>query len=181
MTKMSTVVPFWPESIMNPKRLSRYYYLKFTRLQGDPNALAKGTAIGIFLGITPIIPLHTVLVLLVTFVTRTSTIAAMLATIVVCNPLTYVAQYYFSILIGNAITPYNFNWERMKNVLDILLAKPGISESLHALAGIGYEAIIVLVVGGTLLALPFTIVSYFVSLRFFIRIRDKKRQKHILE
>lgn len=165
---------------MNLKRLSRYYYLKFTRLQGDPNSLARGTAIGIFLGITPIIPLHTILVLFVTFVTRTSTIAAMLATIMVCNPLTYVAQYYFSIVIGNAITPYNFNWERMKDVLDILLAKPGLTESFQALAGIGYEAVIVLVVGGTLLALPFTIVSYFLSLRFFIKIREKNRQKHIL-
>lgn len=177
---MYTVAPFWSESVMNPKRLSRYYYLKFTRLQGDPNSLAKGTAIGIFLGITPIMPLHTIMVLLVTFVTRTSTIAAILATIMVCNPLTYVAQYYFSIVIGNAVTPYNFNWERMKGVLDILLAKPGLTESLQALAGIGYEAVIVLVVGGTLLALPFTIFSYFFSLRFFIKIHEKKRQKHIL-
>ena len=166
---------------MNPKRLSRYYYLKFTRLQGDPNSLAKGTAIGIFLGIAPIMPLHTVSVLLVTFLTRTSTIAAMLATIMVCNPLTYVAQYYFSIVVGNAMTPYNFNWERMKGVLDILLAKPGLAESLQVLAGIGYEAIIVLIVGGTLLALPFTIASYFLSLRFFIKVREKKRQTHILK
>ncbi len=166
---------------MNPRRLTRYYYLKFTRLQGDPNALAKGTAIGIFLGIAPIMPLHTVSVLVITFLTRTSTIAAMLATIMVCNPLTYVAQYYFSIVIGNAITPYNFNWERMKSVLDILLAKPGFAESIQVLANIGYEAIIVLLVGGTLLALPFAIVSYFLSLRFFIKVQENKRQKHILK
>lgn len=165
---------------MNPKRTFRYYCLKFTRLKGSPQSLAKGVAIGTFLGITPIIPLHTVLVLLVTFLTRTSTIAGLLATLVVCNPLTYVAQYYFSIVIGNAITPYHFNWERMKNVLDILLAKPGIAESLQLLAGLGCEAAIILVVGGSLLALPFTIVSYFFSLRFFIRIREKKRNKHIL-
>ena len=165
---------------MNPKRLSRLYYLKFKRLQGSPQSLAKGTAIGTFLGITPIIPLHTVLVILVTLITRTSTVAAFLATLVVCNPLTYVAQYYFSIVIGNAVTPYDFNWERMKGVLDILIAKPGFTESLQAFVGLGVEAAIVLVVGGSILALPFSIASYFLSLRFFIKIQDKKRQKHIL-
>jgi len=165
---------------MNPKRLSRLYYLKFKRLQGSPQSLAKGTAIGTFLGITPIIPLHTVLVILVTLLTRTSTVAAFLATLVVCNPLTYVAQYYFSIVIGNAVTPYDFNWERMKTVLDILMAKPGFAESLQALANLGVDAAVVLVVGGSILALPFSIASYFLSLRFFIKIQDKKRQKHIL-
>jgi len=166
---------------MNPKRLSRLYYLKFKRLQGSPQSLAKGTAIGIFLGITPIIPLHTVLVILVTLITRTSTVAAFLATVMVCNPLTYVAQYYFSIVIGNAVTPYDFNWERMKGVLDIIIAKPGFTESLQAFAGLGMEAVIVLLIGGSILALPFSIASYFLSLRFFIKIRDKKQQKHILD
>lgn len=165
---------------MNPKRTSRYYYLKFTRLQGDPIYLARGTAIGTFLGILPIIPLHTLLNLIVTFITRSSTIASLLASMIVCNPLTYAPQYYFSIVIGNSVTPYNFTWDRMKAVLDILHAQPGMMESLNALGGLGYEAVIVLLAGGTVLALPLTIVSYFLSLRLFIKIRDKRGKKHIL-
>ncbi len=165
---------------MNPKRLSRFYFLKFKRLKGSPQSLAQGIAIGTFFGITPTIPLHTIMVILVTLITRTSTIAALLATLIVCNPFTYVAQYYFSIIIGNAVTPYHFNWERMKTVLDILLAKPGITESLQALSCLGFEAAVVLIVGGSILALPFSVTSYFLSLRFFIKIREKKRQKHIL-
>jgi uncharacterized protein (DUF2062 family) len=98
----------------------------------------------------------------------------------VCNPLTYVAQYYFSIVIGNAITPYNLNWERMKAVLDVLLSKPGLSESIQSLGSLGIEAAIILVIGGTVLALPFTIASYFFSLRFFVTVQEKRRKKHIL-
>lgn len=165
---------------MNLKRTSRYYYLKFLRLKGDPQSLAWGTAIGTFFGITPIIPFHTLINLIVTFLTRTSTIAALLASLIVCNPFTYVPQYYLSTVIGNFITPYDFNWERIKSVLDILLAKPGFLESLRALAGLGYEAVIVLLAGGSVLALPFTIASYFFSLRLFIKIREKRREKHIL-
>jgi len=166
---------------MTPKRICRYYYLKFTRLQGDPQSLAWGTAIGTFFGITPIIPFHTAINLVITFLTRTSTIAALLASFIVCNPLTYVPQYYFSTIIGNALTPYDFTWERMETVVDILLSKPGLTESLNALATLGYEAIIVLLVGGSVLALPFTVVSYFLSLQLFIKIRNKKRTKHILD
>jgi uncharacterized protein (DUF2062 family) len=165
---------------MNLKRISRYYYCKFLRLKGDPQSLAWGTAIGTFLGITPTIPFHTVSVLAITFITRTSTIAGLLATLIVCNPITYVPQYYFSTIIGNCLTPYELNWSRIKDVLDILLTKPGITESIEALSGLGYEAAIVLLVGGAVLALPFAIASYYFSLRFFIKIREKRRKKHIL-
>lgn len=104
----------------------------------------------------------------------------MLATIMVCNPLTYVMQYYFSIVIGNAITPYNLNWDRMRLVLDVLLSKPGLIESIQSLGSLGLEAVIILLIGGSILALPFTIASYFVSLRFFITVQEKRRKKHIL-
>ena len=165
---------------MNPKRTAKYYYIKFTRLQGDPQSLAFGTAIGTFLGVIPITPFHTIAVVSATFITRTSTIAGFLATLIVCNPLTYIPQYYFSILIGNILTPYNFTWERMKAVLNILLAKPGFMESMKALGGIGYEAVIILLVGGSVLAIPFTIVSYGLSLRLFVKIKEQRRKKHIL-
>lgn len=166
---------------MNIKRAGRYYYLKFTRLQGDPQSLAWGTTIGIFLGITPIIPFHTVLNIIVTFVTRTSTIASLLASVLVCNPVTYVPQYYLSTVIGNAVTPYSLTWGHMREVLDILLARPGIIECLQALGTIGFEAVIVLLVGGAVLALPFSIASYFLSLRLFVKIQEKRRKKHILD
>jgi uncharacterized protein (DUF2062 family) len=165
---------------MNLKRISRYYHLKFLRLKGDPQSLAGGAAIGTFLGITPTIPFHTISVLVVTFVTRTSTIAGLLATLLVCNPITYVPQYYLSTVIGNYLTPYELNWERIKHVLDILMAKPGFPESIQALSSLGYEAVIVLLVGGGVLALPFAIVSYCLSLRFFTKIQEKRREKHIL-
>ena len=143
-------------------------------------ALAIGTAVGVFIGITPTMPLHTVLIILITLVTRTSTIAAMLASFLVCNPLTYVPQYYLSTVIGNALTPYELTWSRIKEVLEILLQHPGLQKSFDVLVGLGYEAAIVLVVGGVVLALPCAVASYFFSLRIFVKIRQKRSQKHIL-
>jgi hypothetical protein len=42
------------------------------------------------------------------------------------------------------------------------------------------EAIVVMVVGGCLLALPFAVLSYYFSLSLFVKIRNKRREKHIL-
>ncbi|MCX5870241.1 MAG: DUF2062 domain-containing protein [Deltaproteobacteria bacterium] len=165
---------------MNLKRIVKYYYLKFMRMKGDPQSLAIGTAIGVFIGITPTMPLHTILIIPLTIITRTSTIAALLGSLLVCNPITYVPQYYLATIVGNALTPYELSWARIKEVLDILLQHPGLQKSLEALVGLGYEAAIVLVVGGTVLALPCALASYFLSLRLFIKIRQKREQRHLL-
>lgn len=165
---------------MNPKRTARYYYVKFMRLKGDPHSLALGTAIGVFIGITPTIPLHTILIIMATVVTRSSTIAGILASFLVCNPVTYVPQYYLATVVGNALTPYDLTWAKIKEVLELLLQHHGLTQSMKILAGLGYDAMIVLVVGGVVLGLPCAVVSYIFSLRSFHKIREKRRQKHIL-
>jgi uncharacterized protein len=166
---------------MKLDRLRKYYYLKFIRLKGDPRSLAAGTAIGVFVGLTPTMPLHTIAIIAMTLVTRTSLIAAMTISWIVCNPLTYVPIYYFSLVIGNAVTPYNLSWEKIKAVLNLLLSHPGLGPSLQALADLGRDAIIVMVVGGCILAMPFTIASYYLSLSLFVKIRKKRSEKHILK
>ena len=165
---------------MNPKRSFRYYYIKFVRLKGDPRSLALGTAIGVFLGITPIMPFQTILVVLVTVVTRTSTIAAILSSFLVANPLTYVPQYYFSTTIGNALTPYDLTWSRIKEAMDLMLQDPGFYKTLMILVELGYEAVMVLLVGGVVLAIPFAIASYYISLPLFLKIKKRREQKHLL-
>lgn len=165
---------------MKPGRISRYYYRRFQRLKGNPYALAGGFAIGIFVGITPTMPLHTIVIIFATLATRTSTLAGILSSWLICNPLTYFPIYYFSLVIGNAATPYHLNWEKIKTVLDVLLSSESLSHSINTFIGLGYEAVVVMLVGGTILALPFTVISYYLALRFFIAMHRKKIEKHIL-
>ncbi len=165
---------------MNPKRSIKYFYVKFMRLKGDPQSLAIGTAIGVFLGILPIMPFQTILVVLVTVATRSSTIAAILSSFLAANPLTYVPQYYFSTTIGNALTPYDLTWSRIKEAMDLMLQDPGFYKSLMIIVELGYEAVIVLLVGGAVLAFPFAVASYFLSLPLFIKLRKRREQKHLL-
>ena len=72
---------------IEPQRTIRYYYLKFIRLKGDPSSLARGVAVGTFIGITPTIPFHTVMTLALAFLLRGSKVAALLATVIVSRDL----------------------------------------------------------------------------------------------
>jgi len=99
---------------------------------------------------------------------------------VVCNPFTYLPQYYLSLKIGNLVTPYELNWSQIKRILDVLLSDISFTIKLHSLATLGYESIAVMLVGGSILAIPFTIACYYYLLWIFIKIRKKRIRKRIL-
>jgi uncharacterized protein (DUF2062 family) len=165
---------------MNLWRINKYYFAKFKRLRGSPRGLAGGTAIGVFIGLTPTIPLHTVLIVFLAFMTRTSVLAGIIVSWLVCNPLTYLPIYYFSALIGNHITPYEINLEKVQLLLNEILSGSSLQNALTIIVGLGYEAMVVLVVGGIFLALPFTIGSYYLALHFFLKLQKKKISKQVL-
>ena len=110
-----------------------------------------------------------------------SKIAALLATVLVSNPLTFFLQYYLSFRIGNWLTPGNISWEKMTELMDALSNGANFSDSLSALGHMGLEALLLLLIGGMILAIPFTIASYVLSLLFFRSMQQKRREKHILK
>jgi uncharacterized protein len=166
---------------MNLWRYIKYHFLKFKRLQGSPHALAGGTAIGVLVGLTPTIPFHTVLIVFFSLVSRTSTLAGIIVSWIVCNPLTYLPIYYLSALIGNYLTPYELNLNNVQNTLEKAMAGDGIQHSLTVLLQSGYEALVVMGVGGLCLALPFAVVSYYLALSFFMQIQKKRMKKRVLD
>ena len=165
---------------MKLSRLQRYYYLRIQRLKGDPRVLARGAAIGFFIGITPTIPLHTALIIALCTVTRTSVVAGLMASVVISNPLTILPTYYLCLKTGNLLTPFTVNWTAMKQVLESILADQSWSHSLQTLAGLGMEMITVMLVGGVVLGLPVAAIGYLVTLKLFIAFRRKRREKRIL-
>lgn len=156
------------------QRRLRYYKLRFLRLKGDPGSIARGVALGTFIGITPTLPLHTIVTLILAPLLRANIIGAFMAGFLVCNPLTYFPQYYLSWCIGSALTPYDLSWERIKAVLDIVLSGTGYQVTFNALSQLGLDAVIVMCLGGAILATPFTIVAYLITFRFFTQ-RQKNR------
>jgi hypothetical protein len=165
---------------MNLWRFIKFNYFKFRRLQGSPHALAGGTAIGVFVGLTPTIPFHTLLIVFLSLLTRTSTLAGIIVSWIVCNPLTYLPIYYLSAAVGNTLTPYELNLTDLQNRLEQAMAGNGIENSLAILVDLGYEALVVMGTGGVCLALPFAAASYYPARMFFVQIRNKRIKKRVL-
>jgi uncharacterized protein (DUF2062 family) len=163
--------------LTRPKRTARFYYLKFLRLRGEPVYLAKGVALGVFIGITPTSPLHTALILALAFLLRASKISSLLASWLVSNPLTFFAQYYFSWRLGNLLMPGSLSWQKISQVLVIIEQGTGFQDIFHQITALGAKAIFAMVLGGSLLALPFTVVSYFLSLNFFKKIAARRSRR----
>jgi uncharacterized protein (DUF2062 family) len=166
---------------LEPRRAARYYYLRFIRLRGHPSVLARGVAVGTFVGITPTIPFHTILALIFAIILRGSKVTALLAAVIVSNPLTFFLQYYFSWKIGNWFTPAEHSWDEVSGLLDAVVNGENYRGAFTVLAEIGLDSLVILIGGGIILATPFTIAFYVLTYMFFRSINKKRLEKHVLD
>jgi uncharacterized protein len=145
------------------KNRIRGFIDRVKKLDGDPHFIAMGMAIGIFIGVTPTMPFHTVLAVGLAILLRGSKAAAALG-VWFSNPVTapffYVGSYKVGkYLLGNAV-PFNLKYE-----------------SLLELAHLGMNVTIALIAGGLILGILPGIASYFVTRKIFTTIRSKRASK----
>lgn len=82
--------------------ITRFIKFRILHVDDSPNRIAMGVAIGLFVGWTPLIGLHTLMVLPLAFVVRANKLVA-LACVWVTNIFTAVPIYYFNYLVGWAL------------------------------------------------------------------------------
>ncbi|MCI5131281.1 MAG: DUF2062 domain-containing protein [Candidatus Electrothrix sp. EH2] len=159
-------------------RLPRYYFLQIRRLKGDPVYLAKGFAFGVFMGVLPLVPIQTLLIIPLSITLRVSTLAAVIAGTMISNPLTFMPQYYITWKLGNAVLPGRISWEYLHKAL-LAIQQEGLLDGLASFSHFGIKTITVLLTGGVLIAVPASIISYFFALKFFrtLRVHRLRKQK----
>jgi hypothetical protein len=149
---------------MDLRRVLRYQWLKLLRLQEDPRKIAWGMALGVFVGVTPTIPFHTVIALSLAALLRVSPVTAFIG-IQVGNPLTVPAFYLAAYKVGQFLLyrgrPLVFPEACSYNAWVQVLCQGGLA----------------LQVGGIIIAIPPAIVAYFVTLWIVQRYRRRKAQK----
>ena len=146
------------------RRVLRYHWLKFRRLQEDPRKIAGGMALGVFIAFTPTIPCHMVGALTLAALLRVSPVSAFLG-IQICNPLTIPAIYLAAYKVGQfllyrgkpLVFPETFSFKAWMDVL--------------------WQGGVALQVGGVILAIPPAIVAYFLTLWLVQRYRRRKAAK----
>jgi uncharacterized protein (DUF2062 family) len=149
---------------MTLSRTLRYHWLKFLRLQEDPRKLAGGMALGVFIGVTPTIPFHTVMALSLAAYLRVSPVTAFIG-IQTGNPLTVVPIYILAYKVGQfllyhgqpLVFPETFSFKAWLLVL--------------------WQGGLALQVGGAIIAIPPAIVAYFLTLWVVRRYHRRKTQR----
>lgn len=144
------------------RRRLQYYYWRLRRLQGRPEALARGLACGVFAGLFPLFGLQTILGVLLAIPLRGNKIMAAAGTWV-SNPLTYVPIYAFNFKVGQWL------------LRDSTLTKVSL-QSWQEVMALGSEIISTVFVGCLAMGLVGAVCSYFLGLALIRRFRASHRK-----
>jgi len=149
---------------MRWRRKIRYFYLRLQRLQGDPRRLAWSMALGVFIGVTPTIPLHMILAFTLSSLFRLSRVTALMGSWI-SNPLTIPIFYYASFKLGQLLlfSGQSFSLPATLNLLEILR--------------LGWRINLALQLGGVIMALPVAVIAYFITYWGILRYRMRHSRK----
>jgi uncharacterized protein (DUF2062 family) len=142
-------------------------YDRFLRIRGNPTEIAWGLAAGIMVGMTPLIGLHTIIVLFITALFKWNKISAVFG-VYITNPLTapfiYTMTYWVGAkIIGNGNTFSLHRGEGLMVFLNILLQTPDIFWKM--------------VLGGFILGLPVAIISFYFSYKVLYKYQADIKRK----
>ena len=132
-------------------RQTKLMVVRFIRLRGLPEEIAKGVALGIFIGMTPTFGFQMLIAIFFAFLLRENRLAAILG-VWVTNPVTAPVIYAIEYEIGRILLgmerisfPLKFTW--------------------GAYADLGWNIMYPLWVGGLIAGVILGLLSYFLTLR----------------
>jgi uncharacterized protein (DUF2062 family) len=157
-------------------RQVKYYFLRLTRLRGEPHELAMGTALGIFSGMMPIIPFQIALAIALALLFQGSKITAALGTWVT-NPLNWYFIYLYSYKIGASIFGIPSENGIISSVMDPFQHAEGYLQFIGKITGAGTTIVSSFLLGGFIMGLIAALPSYFISLRFFQFLRSWRQKR----
>lgn len=138
-------------------------FRRFLKLRGDPHAIAMGLALGVFVGMSPLMGLHSVIAITVAAVFKWSKIAALIG-VFVTNPLTAPVIYPLTYTLGATIlgNPVTIGSSGGLNFGDIFQSSSAVLTNLF--------------VGGGIIGLAGGAFSYAIALR---TIRQYRRRRDL--
>ncbi|MBR8829037.1 MAG: DUF2062 domain-containing protein [Gomphosphaeria aponina SAG 52.96 = DSM 107014] len=164
----------YPKSVNLPKnrvsrelhwwlRRIRYFYIRFLRLQGKPQKIALGLAIGVFLNFFPVFGVQMIFAVIFASLLKANKFAAAAGTWV-SNPITDVPLFLFNFQVGRLLLP----WFDLSVDQLYLLSYPELMES-------GLAFIFTLFFGGLVVGSVASISTYFLSLYLITRWRNSSK------
>ena len=146
-------------------------YARFVKIRGNPREISLGFALGIFVGMSPFMGLHTAIAVFLAAMLKWNKISAALA-VWLSNPITAPVLYGITYLVGARVLAFE-NHYQLPHAFDL--------DSLLYILRSAPEIIWVLVVGGIVTGVPLAIASYFFAYLTITKYRKSLRHKQAVE
>ncbi len=142
-------------------RFVRFNYLRVIRLKTSAHSIALGAALGIFIGFMPIIPFQSITVLTLAVIFRGNKIAAFTFTFI-SNVANLIPFYTMLYIVGSWFLPF-FEVHFDPHHLELM-----------QMVEQGWRLVVVMTVGGVVLGIPSSIITYFFMRRLVLTYRKRK-------
>ena len=142
-------------------------YKRFLKIRGKPREIARGFALGLFVGMTPFFGLHTVIAVPLAALFKWNKISAAIS-VWFTNAATAPIIYSITYLVGARILGIQkgFNWTDINSfsaVYQLILKTP--------------EIVWAMIVGGVVLGLPLSIAGYYIIFLILKRYQENIKIK----
>ena len=154
------------------KRSYKYYYFKFIRQSGDPEYIARGVALGLFIGLLVPFGLQIAVVLPLAIWLKAAKIPSVVFTWVT-NHFTIWIIYPVQCYIGSWVLASPFEYSEIRDTMVNVVEK----QSFSSLFSLGWMVVASFFVGGVLFAVVTSTPGYFISLKTIKAYRRRKALK----
>jgi uncharacterized protein (DUF2062 family) len=146
---------------------------KLLHIEDTPERTALAYAIGIFLGFSPFLILHTLVGLAIAFLFRLNRVAILLG-IWSNTPWWIVPYYMFATWIGMWVTGFWIDWATLKEIFQLGMDQGFTSSHFWGRITSQWGLLLSFLIGSLILATLLGLVAYPLSLRFIKFYRLKK-------
>ena len=136
----------------------RYLYIRLIKLKGSPDYIARGVAIGFFIGFLIPIGFQMVIALFLAWIFKASKIPALACTWIT-NHVTVIFIYPVQCYIGAKIVGISLSFHQVEDILKDLIEK----RDWASFSSLGMDIIIAFMVGGALFGIISGVISYFAA------------------
>lgn len=153
--------------------------IEIAKQKDTPHRIGLGMALGIFVGILPIMGIQMTVVAIIALPLR-GNLKAAVAGVWISNPVTFIPMYWGYYKFGLIFFPSRqVSWERFTEIIAAAAAWDwsNISGSTAKILDLGADILIPMWTGSTILAVVFGIPTYFVTKRMVISYRARKAAK----
>lgn len=159
----------------------RYLHRKFTRrilqINDTPESIAMGTAIGVFIAMTPTVGVQMILILIINTLVRANRIAG-LVMVYLSNPFTMIPLYWLDYQVGTRVLGLApVTHDRFESIFDSFLEDIRANEwwgAFKDFATVNFEIFMPMLTGGVLLGVLLATPVYPITLRL---VRGHQRRR----